>query len=149
MLKKKWARKIKEENRKRRPLQNLPPRLTIEPKQQSPSFSWQPFNIRVFHLSIIGSITFGFFMVVPAFIFAKLEPGWNFLDSLYYCFISLTTIGLGDYIPGDAPNQPMRALYKVCITGTRGCNSGALPRVLLYCSVHVVLFGICFLLYAC
>lgn len=77
---------------------------------------YQPFNIRVFHLTIIGSITFGFFMVVPAFIFAKLEPGWNFLDSLYYCFISLTTIGLGDYIPGDAPNQPMRALYKVCIT---------------------------------
>ncbi|KAK8382739.1 hypothetical protein O3P69_011348 [Scylla paramamosain] len=77
---------------------------------------YQPFNIRVFHLAIIGTITFGLFMVVPAFIFAKLEPGWDFLDSLYYCFISLTTIGLGDYIPGDAPRQPMRPLYKICIT---------------------------------
>ncbi|KAK3868059.1 hypothetical protein Pcinc_026535 [Petrolisthes cinctipes] len=78
---------------------------------------YQPFNIRVFHLSIVGSIALLLFMVFPAFIFAKLEPGWDFLDSLYYCFISLTTIGLGDYIPGDAREQPMRPFYKVCITG--------------------------------
>lgn len=78
---------------------------------------YQPFNIRVFHLTIIGVIAFVLFMVFPSLIFAKLEPGWDFLDSLYYCFISLTTIGLGDYIPGDAQDQPLRPLYKVCITG--------------------------------
>ncbi|XP_045597258.1 potassium channel subfamily K member 1 isoform X2 [Procambarus clarkii] len=78
---------------------------------------YQPFNIRVFHLAIVGVIAFVLFMVFPSLIFAKLEPGWDFLDSLYYCFISLTTIGLGDYIPGDAQDQPMRPLYKVCITG--------------------------------
>ncbi|XP_064109484.1 potassium channel subfamily K member 6-like isoform X2 [Macrobrachium nipponense] len=77
---------------------------------------YQPFNIRVFHLGIIGVISLLLFMIFPALIFAKLEPGWDFLDSLYYCFISLTTIGLGDYIPGDARDQPMRPLYKVCIT---------------------------------
>lgn len=78
---------------------------------------YQPFNIRVFHLAIVGIISLTLFIVFPALIFAKLEPGWNFLDSLYYCFISLTTIGLGDYIPGDARDQPLRPLYKVCITG--------------------------------
>lgn len=71
----------------------------------------------MFHLAIVGIISLTLFIVFPALIFAKLEPGWNFLDSLYYCFISLTTIGLGDYIPGDARDQPLRPLYKVCITG--------------------------------
>lgn len=80
---------------------------------------YQPFNIRVFHLLAIATLLVVFFFLVPAGIFNLLEPDWNYLDSIYYCFISLTTIGLGDYIPGDSPNQPLRPLYKI---GTTGIN---------------------------
>nr|XP_014282018.1 potassium channel subfamily K member 6-like isoform X1 [Halyomorpha halys] len=77
---------------------------------------YQPFNIRVLHLMAVGSILVIFCIMIPASIFAAIEPEWDFLDSLYYCFISLTTVGLGDYIPGDFPNQPYRPFYKILTT---------------------------------
>lgn len=77
---------------------------------------YQPFKIRILHLLIVVVVVIVAFMLIPAGIFAALEPEWDYLDSLYYCFISLTTIGLGDYIPGDAPMQPMRTLYKILTT---------------------------------
>ncbi|KAK6641298.1 hypothetical protein RUM44_013007 [Polyplax serrata] len=77
----------------------------------------QPLNIQLLHLCVIGSILFTCFWFIPAAVFAYLEPEWDFLDSMYYCFISLTTIGLGDYIPGEWPHQANRPLYQVLTTG--------------------------------
>jgi len=78
---------------------------------------YPPFTIRLLHFgTILGTLIF-LFLLMPAAMFTYLEPEWNYMDSLYYCFISLTTIGLGDYIPGDAPDQKYRPLYKLMITG--------------------------------
>ncbi|XP_076251992.1 potassium channel subfamily K member 6-like isoform X2 [Rhynchophorus ferrugineus] len=70
---------------------------------------YQPFSIRLLHLIIIVTFLVILTIFLPAIIFYYLEEGWTYLDAIYYCFISLTTIGLGDYIPGYS--NELRGLY--------------------------------------
>lgn len=74
------------------------------------------FHIKLFHVAIVAIVLVVFFLLIPSAIYSSLETKWNYLDSLYYCFISLTTVGLGDFIPGDSPDQALRPLYKVATT---------------------------------
>lgn len=68
------------------------------------------------HLGLVFMVVlFGFFLL-PAVVFSSIEPEWGFMDALYYCFISLTTIGLGDYIPGDNEKQSFKTIYKIATT---------------------------------
>jgi potassium channel subfamily K protein 1 len=72
--------------------------------------------LRMFHLSAIMLVVLLVVMFVPAIFYSQLE-GWNYFEAFYFCFISLTTIGLGDFVPGDDPDwqkSSFRALYKVC-----------------------------------
>ncbi|XP_022252746.1 potassium channel subfamily K member 1-like isoform X1 [Limulus polyphemus] len=77
---------------------------------------YQSFNIRMVHFATVATAIISLFFLIPAAILSYLEPDWDFLDSIYYCFISLTTIGLGDYIPGEGTDHKLRPLYKVCVT---------------------------------
>lgn len=65
-------------------------------------------------LVLLVVVVLGFFMV-PAVIFSSLEESWSFLDAVYFCFISLCTIGLGDFVPGENPEQKYRPLYKISV----------------------------------
>ena len=68
------------------------------------------------HLSVVGLSIFILFLIIPAVILDLMEPLWSWFDSVYYCFISLTTVGLGDFIPGDEPDQEARSVYKTGVT---------------------------------
>ncbi|KAG2467126.1 KCNK1 protein, partial [Polypterus senegalus] len=72
--------------------------------------------VALVHALGLGFITVSCFFFIPAAVFSALEEDWNFLESFYFCFISLSTIGLGDYVPGEGYNQKFRELYKIGIT---------------------------------
>ncbi|KAK6489350.1 potassium channel subfamily K member 1b [Huso huso] len=72
--------------------------------------------VALVHAFVLGLVTASCFFFIPAAAFSSLEDNWNFLESFYFCFISLSTIGLGDYVPGEGYNQKFRQLYKIGIT---------------------------------
>ena len=49
---------------------------------------------------VVGIITMIF---IPAAIYGAIES-WPYTTSTYFCFVSLTTIGFGDFVLGDNPN---------------------------------------------
>lgn len=55
-----------------------------------------------------GSIVF---LAVPAVLFSYVEK-WDYLDSFYYAFISLTTIGFGDLVAGRCILLYMRLIRR-------------------------------------
>ncbi|XP_058136155.1 potassium channel subfamily K member 6 [Dasypus novemcinctus] len=79
-------------------------------------WGWDPRQAARWHLVALLAVVVTTCFLVPAAVFAHLEDAWSFLDAFYFCFISLSTIGLGDYVPGEAPGQSYRALYKVLVT---------------------------------
>ena len=59
-------------------------------------------HVRKIQLAFVFSFFIIFFLLIPAAIFVEFETDWLYFDSFYYCFISLSTIGLGDLTPGGS-----------------------------------------------
>jgi potassium channel subfamily K protein 1 len=76
-------------------------------------------KIRFIHLALVLLFSLIFLFLIPSVIFTCLEENWSFIDAFYFCFISLTTIGLGDLVAGDSPTQRNRLFYKICLTGKK------------------------------
>ncbi|KAM9777899.1 potassium channel subfamily K member 5-like [Neosynchiropus ocellatus] len=50
-------------------------------------------------------------LVLPPFVFMSQE-GWNYVEGLYFSFVTLTTIGFGDLVAGVDPNRAYPTLYR-------------------------------------
>ncbi|XP_077184366.1 potassium channel subfamily K member 7 [Paroedura picta] len=73
-------------------------------------------RVALAHAAGLGLATLGLFILIPAVCFWALEGNWNFLESVYFCFISLSTIGLGDYVPKGSSKPALHELYELSVT---------------------------------
>lgn len=55
-----------------------------------------------------------FHLLIPPFIFMCMEE-WTYLEGLYFCFITLTTVGFGDYVAGVNTGLTYKAPYRFCV----------------------------------
>ena len=45
-------------------------------------------------------------LVIPPFVFMVTEE-WNYIEGLYYSFITISTIGFGDFVAGESCPAPL------------------------------------------
>lgn len=50
------------------------------------------------------------FLFGGALIYSYLEP-WTYLEALYFCFITLSTVGFGDYLPNSSASKAFSIFY--------------------------------------
>ncbi|KAB5540191.1 hypothetical protein PHYPO_G00099040 [Pangasianodon hypophthalmus] len=55
-----------------------------------------------------------FHLLIPPLIFMCVE-NWTYLEGLYFCFITLTTVGFGDYVAGVNTQLNYKAPYRFCV----------------------------------
>lgn len=78
------------------------------------------------------------FLLLPPLLFCRME-GWSYVESFYFAFITLSTVGFGDYVIGERPRRavggeagtaglggpksrghsPGRLSYLCCVMGLR------------------------------
>ena len=71
-------------------------------------------SIAILFIIILGLVLFIFF---PALVFVAIEENWTYGQAVYFCFVSLTTVGFGDFVPAQSSatfGTPLLGLYKIC-----------------------------------
>ncbi len=75
--------------------------MKARPSGQSNALRILLLSIQVFFFILVGTVVF---ILIPAAVFTTIEDSWTYLDSVYFAFITLTTIGFGDFVTGRDKN---------------------------------------------
>ncbi|EMP30665.1 Potassium channel subfamily K member 5, partial [Chelonia mydas] len=54
------------------------------------------------------------FLCLPSFLFQVVE-GWSYSEGVYFAFITLSTIGFGDYVVGKQPDRNYPSYYRTLV----------------------------------
>uniref|UniRef100_T1HER3 Ion_trans_2 domain-containing protein n=1 Tax=Rhodnius prolixus TaxID=13249 RepID=T1HER3_RHOPR len=77
--------------------------------EEDPLDDWKPNVYLVLLCLVVGSVTVA---LAASFLYTTYE-GWTFIESLYFCFVSFSTIGFGDYVATQQTNYPNYVLYRI------------------------------------
>lgn len=71
------------------------------PPARMPRAAKQKFHRRraVYRVLVVTVVGASLFIFVPSAIFMQVE-NWTYWEAVYYCTITLITIGFGDFVPG-------------------------------------------------
>ncbi|KAG8146678.1 hypothetical protein E2320_013800 [Naja naja] len=98
-------------------LHSLLPIVTFRPVQYIHSRWGLPRgHVAIGHSIGLGLATLTLFILIPAICFWILKDNRTFLESIYFCFISLSTIGLGDFTPRIMSPPSLHGFYELSIT---------------------------------
>ena len=51
--------------------------------------------VRIIQLLIVVALFLLLFWIIPAIIMVEIEDDWDLITAIYFCFITITTVGLG------------------------------------------------------
>merc|ERR1719163_1059008 len=63
------------------------------------------------HMAVLWALL-SMFLFGGAFVYSCLEP-WTYLESLYFCFVTLSTVGFGDYLPSSNTSRMFSIFYMI------------------------------------
>lgn len=78
-------------------------------EKERPYFSSSQIPLKICGILVVG------YVLVGAYIFQRSE-GWRYLNAVYFCVITLTTIGFGDFVPKTASSNDSDFTPEVSIT---------------------------------
>lgn len=84
--------------------------LFLPPKKCLKYFDRKILILSFFLSFFFSTLTFSY-ILFGAIMFQRWDDSWNLLTGCYFCFISLSSIGFGDIIPGDKVTKKEKDLW--------------------------------------